>query len=699
MTADEQQAMAVAGDMFSLGGDHYQETAGGGFSVNGEELGAVDTDPATLAKVATVNIRPNGNAFRRVSVTVSALDAQGKGVPRLGADAFELKEDDQPLSFSLTRNEAPPPRVVLLYDTSTSMPAQFLGAGAVDLGNQIVAPLYAKYPAAQVRVASVNFGANWLAGGWSTNLADAQAQVAGLATAPGASEIWHTLYDAEKEKPTVILLVTDGGATDTPEPQYVQAIAAGVPVLSIAAGTVTQATLDQISELSGGKSVPVTQVSQATAAALDEIDERAIEDYVLSYEAPKGTATTRNVSVTLNAKTGSGSYEVPATPVVPKALSGLYLTISLPNRAHTAAIAGFNLGYSTAFPTITQAMLDDTRALLLGRISIQVEAASPSYSVVLDDWISEKLALRPLVEAIETKDNAQIAEALGQGFSRMPAKLALSQPPLRDARTTESLTFETGPRIAAMIQKFSPAGPVSRQLDLFPLSRWATASDDARLSWEKTLRATAGLAIMEAETFAGPSTIEELQGKSLSVVDPGGANEQPGLTPEEQLAWGGLESEFSQEYKLVVPEKPGAFWAVDELTGSVIGMLGNGTGSGAEDICNDFDLQNDIAQMASLLGSMFGVSVGGWVALAQWEIKYVTMATLVIGYGATAGDLSNPALEMGCGMLNDALGGLGPAGSAYGTYDSAAGTYNATNPDSASAPTLCGGISDYNPCH
>jgi hypothetical protein len=699
MTVAEQEALAVAGDMFSLGGDQYTELPGGGFTVNGEELADVDTDPATLAKVTTVNIRANASAFRRVGVTVSALDSTGKNVPRLGADAFEVKEDDKLVSFSLSRNEAPPPRVVLLYDTSTSMPAQFLGAGAVSLGNQIVGPLYAKYPAAQVRVASVNFGANWMGGTWATTLSEAQAQVAGLATAPGASEIWRTLYDAEKEKPTVILLLTDGAATDTAEPQYLQAIAAGVPVLSIGAGTVTQATLDQISELSGGKSVPVTQLSQATTAALAEIDARAVEDYVLAYEAPKGTATTRNVTVTINAKTGSDSYEVPATPVLPKALSGLYLTIEVAGRAHTAPIAGFRLGYSTAFPNVTQAMLDDTHALLLGRVAIQVEGASPSYSVVLDDWIAEKLALRPLMEAVESKDNDQIIEALNQGFSRSPAKLMLSQPPLRDARSTQSLTYETSPRIAAMIQKFSPSGAVSRQLSLFPLSQWATAAEDARAAWEKTLTASAGLAILEAETFSGPSTYEDLQSKTLTMVDPGQANEQAGLTPEEMLAWDALESEFNADYKLLVPEKPGPFWAVDEITGSVVGMLPNGTGSGAEDICNDYDLQNDIAQMMSLLGSMFGVSVGGWVALAQWEIKYVTMATLVIGYGATAGDLSNPAAEMGCGMLNDALGGLGQAGSIYGTYDAAAGTYNATNPDSASAPTLCGGISNYNPCH
>ena len=699
MTKDEEDALSVAGDMFSLGGDHYQDDGSGGILVNGEPLAPVDTDPATLAKVQTVDIRPNGNAFPQIGVTVTALDSGGNHVPNLGADAFQLEEEGQPLSFNLTRNAAPPPRVVLLYDTSTSVPAQFLGSGAVDLGNQIVTPLYAKYPGAQVRVAGISFGANWITGSWASNLTDAKAQVAGLSTAIGTSEVWEALYDAEKEAPTVILMVTDGDASDTSKPEYLQALAAGVPVLTIAVGTVNQANVDQISQLSKGKSVPVTQLSEATSAALAEIDARAQEDYVLSYQAPRTGPTPRHVTVTINGKTGNGTYDVPTTPVTPKALSGLYLTVEVAGRSHTAPLAGFKLGYSTAFPTITQAMLDDTHALLLGRISLQVEAAAPSYSEVLDDWISEKLALRPLIEAIESKDETKITDALNEGFTRTPAKLTLSQPPLADARSASSLTFETMPRVAAMIQKFSPAGPVERQLDLFPLSQWRTAAEDGHAAWVKTLRATAGLAIMEAESFDGPSTYEDLKGKPLTLLNPLDVSSQAGLTPEEQLAWSGLAGEFGLDYKLLVPAKPGAFWAIDQTTGTVIGMLPNGTGSGAESICNDFDLQNDIAQMASLLGSFFGVSVGGWVALAQWEIKYVTMATLVIGYGASAGELSNPALEMGCGMLNDALGGLGNAGAVYGTYDSAAGTYNATNPDSAQAPTLCGSISDYNPCH
>ena len=701
MTQAERDKLAFSGNMFSLGGDEYAQTSAGGLTLNGEPLAPATTDPAAIAKVTQVKASANGNAFPRVSVTVAALDAAGKNVSKLGASAFDVKEDGQPVSFSLSRNEAPPPRVVLLYDTSSSIPASFLGTGAVDLGNQIVQPLYAKYPSAEVRVAGMSFGADWVSSSWATTLSAAQAQVQQLATTPGQSSVWEALFDAEKEHPTVILMVTDGEASDAETAQIDAAVAAGVPVLSIGVGTITQATLDAISKLSGGKSVPATQISDATNAALAEIDARAVEDYRLAYTAPKGTNSTRNVTVTINAKPGAGSYTIPTQPVVPKALSGLYLTIGLPNRSHTATVAGFGLGYSTAFPTITQAMLDDVHSLLLGGITIKAEGASPSPSLVLDDLISEKLALRPFIEALQTQDETKIFAALAPGLALTPTKLALAQPGFLDAYATDSLTFETGPRIASFIQKASPGGALSQELDLFPLSQWATAADDPAKAWQKTFASSASLAIMEAEMFNGPSTYEALQGKTLSLQDPGSVDTQPGLTDDEKLRWGELAGQFGPDYKLLVPLKPGPFWAVDTKTGTVIGMLPSGTGGGAEDVCADYNYQNSVAQIASLLGSLMGVSVGPWVALAQWEIKYVTMATLVIGYGATAGNLSNPLVSMGCGAASDWLtnsSNTGAIGAAAGAYDSIAGSYNASNPTGAQMPTLCGAADSYNPC-
>jgi hypothetical protein len=701
MTQADRDKLSFAGNLFSLGGDEYAEASGGGLTVNGESLAPSTTDPAAIAKVVSVKANANGSAFPRIRVDVSALDSGGKNVPKLGASAFDVREDGQPVSFALSRNEAPPPRVVLLYDTSTSIPPAFLGSGAVDLGNQIVQPLYAKYPNAQVRVAGMSFGADWASGTWATTLTEAQAQVSQLASMPGQSSIWEALADAEKQNPTVILMVTDGDASDAKTPEAAAAVAAGVPVLSIGVGTVVQTTLDDISTLSGGKSTSASQLSDATNAALAEIDARAVEDYRISYQAPKGTASTRNVTVTINAKPGAGSYTVPSQPVVPKALSGLYLTIELPNRSHTSTVAGFGLGYSTAFPTITQAMLDDVHSLLLGGITLKVEGASPSPSEVLDDLISEKLTLRPYIEALETQDEAKIFSALEPGLALTPAKLALAQPGFRDAQSAEALTFETGPRVAAFIQKASPGGKLTQELDLFPLSQWATAATDGAKAWQKTLEATASLAIMEAEMFNGPSTYEALQGQTVNALAPGDLDTQAGLTDQEKLAWAGLGGEFGSDYTLIAPLKPGPFWAVDTKTGTVIGVLPSGTGGGAEDVCNDYNYQNSVAQIMSLLGSFFGVSVGPWVALGQWEVKYVTMATLVIGYGAAAGDLSNPLVSMGCGAASDWLTNAentGALGAAAGLYDTIAGTYNTVNPTGAQMPTMCGGADSYNPC-
>jgi hypothetical protein len=697
MTQAERDKLSFAGDLFSLGGAEYAQTAGG-LTLDGAPIAEGTTDPAAIAKVTQVKATPNGSAFPRVSVTVSALDAAGKNVPQLGASAFTVREDGQPMSFSLTRNEMPAPRVVLLYDTSTSIPSQFLGAGAVDVGNQIVQPLYAKYPAAQVRVAGMAFGATWLSSSWATTLADAQAQVASLAAAPGDSTIWEAVRDAETESPTIIVLVTDGDASDATAPEIDSAIAAGVPVFSVAVGTVKQPVLDRITTLSGGKTVAVTQLADAANAALAEIDARSVEDYRLWYQAPKAGAATRNVTVEINAKTGAGSYTVPAQPVIPKALSGLYLTVELGGIPHTTTLAGFGLGYDTAFPALTQAMLDDVHAALLGGTTLAVEGAGPSPSVVLDELIAEKLTLRPLVEALEAKDDAKVAAALAPGLSITPAKLLFAQPALVDAYSKDALTFETRPRVAALTQKAQASGKLTQALDLFPLSQWATAADDPKKAFQRTLGLTAGLAVMEAELFGGPSTLESLQGKPLTLVDPLGVPSLPGLTEADKLAWAGLTSDFSPDYRLLVPPTPGAFWAVDTKTGTVIGILPGGSGGGAEDVCNDYDYKSSVTQIDSLLGSFLGGSVGPWAALVQMQMKYSTVATPVLGY-ASAGGATTPATSMACGGLSDWLGNpSGPTGQLHGGFGTLGGTVSTVNPTGAHVPTLCGGVEGYDPC-
>ena len=92
-----------------------------------------------------------------------------------------------------------------------------------------------------------------------------------------------------------------------------------------------------------------------------------------------------------------------------------------------------------------------------------------------------------------------------------------------------------------------------------------------------------------------------------------------------------------------------------------------------------------------------GISLGGWVALAQWEVKYVTIADIVIGGGSLppddnpsspSFDVSNPANDMGCGMIDDALGDVIPG---LGAYENLLGILDLLDFDTGNAPSVCGG--------
>jgi hypothetical protein len=374
-------------------------------------------------------------------------------------------------------------------------------------------------------------------------------------------------------------------------------------------------------------------------------------------------------------------------PATAPALSGLYLTLRVGDREVTRAIAGMSRGYTTAAVRPTQEMLADVRATLLGRVSIAVEAAPPSPSILLDDWIADKLSLEPLWTAIESEDYATFIGALDNGFSVTPGKLPLALSPVPQVSPETALTFEDGLRVAAFVQKASPGAPFRRALDLFPLTRFATATADARQAFVNTLRATASLAVMEAELMTGASTLEALADVPLTLVNPGGARDQEGLTNEQRLQWAALEEPFDQQYQLLVPLTPGPFWAVHETTGSVIGILADGSGGGL-DTCGAFDAANGMIDALGLLGGLAGAAVGGWAALAKWEVRMVTMATLVIsgeGGGIDPGNFTNPAAEMGCGMLDDALGDVIPGYGDFGTLDDVLGGAGVDT----GAPDLC----------
>ncbi len=690
LSAEEAKRFAVAGAVLTRGGDVVSRKDGR-IAINGAVL--ADADPAAVQRVQRLELRAQPGDFPRVRVALRALDGEGRPVDRLPASAFALQEDGQPRSFTLLRNEARPPRVVLLFDVSTSMPEAFRVDGVVGLAERLADRLYDAWPQAQVQVAAIGFGARLPRGGWATTRDAAKAQAAQLRQAIAASEIWRSLADVQELQPTVVVMVSDGDTTDELTAPARAALSRGAPVFSLAVGAAHEDTLAQASRLSNGRHMPVAQADEALDAALAEITARQSEGYELVYEAPAQGGDARQVAVALAQAKAEAGYTVPATRTVPQALSGLYLTISVGGRSHTTTLAGHRLPHAVpGGPGITQAELGDVRGALFGRALIAVEGAAPGPSQVLDAWYADKLSLRRLFDAVQARDDDGVIAAWEQGLSRTPSALALAFPPLPGASDRDALTFETTPRIAAVFQKITPGGPYTRQLSYFPLAQWRTAAADPRRAWRRTLEASAGLAVVEANLLKGTSTLKAVDGKPLRPLGTLEAARQPALDEAARAAWIAMTRGLPMDdYRLVAPREPDGAWLVHTGSGSMIGLLPDGTGGSAEEVCAQYKAASRMLSLAGAAGSLANVELGPWGALAQWEIDNLTNAILVIGYGKDDRGMVNPGVAIGCAAASD---GLGEAIPAYGHYGTLSDILDGAGVD-AGLPSLCPQV---NPC-
>ncbi len=160
--------LAVGGDAITVAGD-VLEVSGDEVRVAGRSVGTGLSDPAAEARVASLGVTVEASAFQDVTLRLSALDADGLPVAGLGATSFRVFEDDAPQSFLFLRNQSLPPRVLLLLDTSDSMPPEFSDASAVALGLALLQPVLESHGEAEVRVGAVSLnGADW-AGAWTAD--------------------------------------------------------------------------------------------------------------------------------------------------------------------------------------------------------------------------------------------------------------------------------------------------------------------------------------------------------------------------------------------------------------------------------------------------------------------------------------------------------------------------------------------------
>jgi hypothetical protein len=641
--ADGSSPFVVIGSEVTVHGDVVDTAADGSVTLDGRTLFAPSQlDPAAAGRVAALAIAVRAGGFPMVRVEVSALDAAGHAVDGLGAAAFGLREDAAPVGFVLGATPAEPVRVFLDFDLDGPLAT---GEDPADFARALTRAVTAAYPGAVIVTGS---------DGNYAELRDPD-EVAAAVAGGDSDDTWADLAAAAGARPMLTVVVSDfEGLTDPGDPAapkgaYRARVAAGPPVVAISTDAAPDADVAGLAALTGGAVVLGGGIADSVAAVLDHLAARRSGggSYTLTYRAPLAGPDPRSVTLAVNGHGATGSYAVPppAARVEQTALAGVYLTVSLGDRSVTRVLGGHA---SDAPPAdgvpVAPDVIADALGALFGASLISFEAAAPPLSIALDDVLSMKLAARELWHAVDRGDSAAIRAHLTDLRTFVPPELTLlACAPAASSST--SLTYEDGLRVVLFTHRprfatDAAIGANVRRVDLLPLSGWASISDSAVTSFRDTLARSARVAIVESHALA-TSTLGALAGKALRLLPPGDVD--PADLPYGAAATAAAETldRFGDSYR-VLPDGDAfvGFWAVSTATGSLLGVLPDGSGGAVQS--DECQTMSQLSKAFTALGLLAGFAGLAGLGPYFWLGKQVASVALLSAAILDNQEVGNP---------------------------------------------------------
>ncbi len=659
----------VVGADVTLRGDVVTTAADGTVSLNGQPVvgQGASTDPANVAKVAKLAVtNVNAAAFPTIRVQVTATDAAGAIVTGLPAAAFGVKEQGVPVGFVETDSPMAKPLVALIVDVD----------GPLGNGDDPLA--LAKQITAQVVAAGgsvvVIYG-----GSASAPLTDPTAVVAALKDADD-DDCWPDVAAAAATNAALVVFVSDFTGFAGVDPATYQTTAyAGPPVLAV--GVPTDAgNLDVPAEVpalvaaTGGMSLPGAGITDTLAAISAALTARStLGAYTLTYTAPVAGPAMRTVTVATSdgKSTAMGTYTAPAisAAAIAQGLAGIHLAVTVGTSTVTRTLAGYaGTEPPSATEAITPANLEEVRGAVFGGTILSFEGAAPTLSAQLDDLLTSKLAARPLWDAVKSGDVTAIRAARGVTRYYVPPELALLQAPIPG--DTTSLTYQSALRVVACTEHVQLGMGRVRKLDVLSFDGWLTFAADAPTSFALTLQRSARAAVVEAHALGGTAVTAAslLAGVKLQFFDAVNvfAGELATIPAAEQQTAADTLNEYKNDYKLIPAQGSlTAFWAVNASTGTLVGVLADGSGGASSpSACGDLSNASDALDALGLLGDL-----GPYSALGK-AVAAVFAATAIILEGASDPNFTydpdqlqkDIAGSLACNLASDAVtGALGDA--------------------------------------
>ncbi len=590
---DLRERVAVVGDVATVTG-RVVHVSGSGISVDGVPLAGMppEGDAATATGVA---LTVAAGAFPSISLAASLTSADGRGIDGLPAGSMMIEENGEAVPFVLRANQQSRLRIVFVVDASSSMPPLFVdGARRQALGEALARGIANVAPDVEAQATDMFTKS-------ATPDRYARLEPAGLGAAFAdlftvGSEIYAALEDAAAAEPSLVVLISDGLATDSPASvaRREAAIRAGPPVISVLAALpdaeTDPSTMRQVADWTGGSVIELSDgdhLEGVIEAVVGALRERVATPYQLEYQAPASPVSKREIVLRVGQATGLATYSAPqAAPIV--RLAGIHLRVTVEDQTVVRRIAGWPIQPSPPSGSIPADALDEAgRFLRAGTALVSIEGPAPSLGTWIDEIATSCIAARPFVEAVHGGAPAADVAAASTAFvGFQPAAWAIPlHPPIRPV--AEAFVHEAGLRAVMLVRVPIPDNRVELRSDILPVTRFQGIASERAAAYRAVVSTSVRLALAEQAMFPA-STVAMLGDLRLHP------------RREDAPWWASLDEHGRQpwiraldawpRYQRLVPDaepdEP-AFWAIDD-DGSVFGVLADGSGGGRAEIeCAD----------------------------------------------------------------------------------------------------------------
>ena len=615
---------------------------------------------ANLQKqIQQLEVKAIPGSYPQVKLQVSPLNANGEIIAGLSAADFSFADNEIPVQAIMESNQRTP-SVLILYDTSLSMPKPYYGENMTSFVESLQSAILEKYPDTRITK-------------WATN-----------------SDLYTWLTKASHTSNDLIIFATDGDNGDKYDASKMEKLKSGPPALILNVINSTrlqhQESFRNMANATNGLVLDAKDQAKTIESVTKYIDALEIPPYIFSYYAT-GENIQHRVEVTAdnNRLRAGDEYTFSLTPdeEAGEHIVGLYLNIKVGNRNVRRVLVGWdNVTHKNRKPSHKD--FTDVQNMFLGNILIAMEGEGPTLSAAISDILKYRLSTRRWGEAVIQNDIDTALKAYASGGLLYDERLATLMAPLQNAVTHDSFTYSGGTRIGIMKtwpginREFSISG-----FDFLPTSNYVSLTADPVEGFRTTLEKTAQLAILEDHLF-DYSTLSALTSKNIvSSQEAGNTEWFTQLYREGPDAWFWYENIYRNDGSYKLFDRSGsekAFWRIDGQTGELYGLLPDMSGGGNNRIQAQLDELSRVMNMYSLIFIGMGVGtlpIGIVQAYGMTLTRLYAIASEAIIVMDTAGmdeKIKEAMKQLACNVKKEIiLSTLGPIGTAISGLDNLIG--------------------------